>query len=65
MAEDPNIELALLALQRAVSWMRFIQESEMSIVDSREYFPSVLLELDKSNDYLEKFKESLRSLSTD
>jgi hypothetical protein len=64
MAEDPNIESALLALRRANLWMRFIQESKMSLVDFREYFPSVMHELDKSHDYLEKFKESFRSSST-
>jgi hypothetical protein len=64
MAEDPDIELALLALKRATLWMRFIRESKMSIADFREYFPSVIQELDKSHDYLEKFKESLHSSPT-
>jgi hypothetical protein len=52
MAKDPNIVLALLALQRAISRIRYIEENEMGIAEFRECFPSVIDELNKATSYL-------------
>jgi hypothetical protein len=60
MAEDPNIELALLALKSATFWLRTIQEGETGIAEFRVYGLSVIAKLDEANDYLAKSLESLR-----
>lgn len=62
MAKEHNIpshihvELALLALQSAISEIRFIEESEISISEFRDRLPCVLDELNKATYYLSNLK---------
>jgi hypothetical protein len=62
MAKENNIpshihaELALLALQRAIAEIQFVEEIDISISDFRECFPAILDDLNEATYYLSNLK---------
>jgi hypothetical protein len=52
MAKGSDIVLALLALERAITKLRYIEENQMGIAEFWESFPSVIDELNKATYYL-------------
>jgi hypothetical protein len=50
------VELAVLALQSAMSEIRLIEENDMSPGEIRAYLPAVLDELNKATYYLSNLK---------
>jgi hypothetical protein len=47
-----HIELAMLALQSAMSGIRFIEENDISLSEFRNIFPAILDELNRATYYL-------------
>jgi hypothetical protein len=60
MSRDPNLELAILAFDRAIAKMRYIQENGLCVDEFRGHFPVVMFEMRKATHHLRIFNESLR-----
>jgi hypothetical protein len=52
MAKGSDIVLALQALERAITKLRYIEENQMGIAEFWESFPSVIDELNKATYHL-------------
>jgi hypothetical protein len=65
MPKDQNIpselhaELALLALQRAICRIRFIEEKEVSLSEFRTRFPAIVDELNEATYCLSQLNDPL------
>jgi hypothetical protein len=57
-----HTELAMLALQSAMTRIRFIEANDISLSELREFFPAVLEELYRASYYLSNLQN--RSLPT-
>ena len=51
-----HVELALLALEKAMSGIRLIEENDICIAEFRERLPAVMNELNKATFFLSNLK---------